>query len=362
MDKSPAGPAPIDPREVAVRLRASYAGDLGDVRAFLPNRVPLDALPGPFDRYLAACAELPDHYPEERGGVQRWLEVEFGREDPAVCRAIVGLDAGQSETLMTVLSALGHTYRWDMVPPARERFDERRISLPPGIGGPWTKLARDLDQPRVGSAWSLHLCNWKLAGRPAGASYEVEDLTAETLRVAQNWLLPPVAAHLERFSLSFVLLEARGAAALKHIVDAVDAAARRSVDDTAICLARLHRAIAAVTLAFSMSVRTRMVDPRTWLELVQPTFVWSAETTDRGCVEGGPSGAQLAIIQALDGALGISADSTLARSAMAARRFMPRRHRRFLGTVDLLEPCFAGSSSIPAAPTSPSSTTSAFAV
>ena len=329
------GSAPIDPAGVALRLRASYAADLGDVRAFLPDHVPLDALPRPFERYLSACAELPDRFPGERGGARRWLEVEFGREDPVVSRAILGLDAGESQTLMTVLSALGHTYRWDKVPPARERFEERRISLPPGIGGPWTELARALDQPRVGSAWSLHLCNWKLAGRQGGAPYKVEELTAETLRVAQNWLRPPVAAQLERFSLSFVLLEARGAAALAHIVDAVDAAARGSIDETAISLERLHRAIAAVTLAFSMSVRKSMVDPRTWLELVQPTFAWSAETTDRGCVEGGPSGLQLAIIQALDAALGISADSPLARSAMAARRFMPKCHRRFLGTVDL---------------------------
>lgn len=118
-----AGPADVDPRGVARRLRASYQADLGDLRSFLPDRVPVDALPGPFERYLSACAELPERYPEDRGGVRGWLASEFASEDPAVSRAIVGLSNGESETLMTALSVLGHTYRWDRVPPASDRFE-----------------------------------------------------------------------------------------------------------------------------------------------------------------------------------------------------------------------------------------------
>src|SRR5919202_6522229 len=121
---------------------------------------------------------------------------------------------------MTALCALGHTYRWDRVPPARQRFEERHIALPCGISTPWVQLARALDQPVVGSAWSLHLCNWKIADHPGGAEYRPEELSMETLRVAWNWLPPPFDAHLERFSLSFVLLEARGAAILRHLVEA----------------------------------------------------------------------------------------------------------------------------------------------
>lgn len=186
----------------------------------------------------------------------------------------------------------------------------------------------------MGSTWSLHLCNWKLFGRSGGEAYGVEELSTETVRVARNWLPAPAGGHLERFSISFVLLEARGAAALADVVDAIDAVARLDVEETAIALEHLHRTIAAVTLAFSMSVRTRLVDPGTWLKLVQPTFAWSAEAAERGCVEGGPSGVQLPIIQALDAALGISGDSALARSATPARRSMPRRHRRFLANVE----------------------------
>jgi len=87
-----------------------------------------------------------------------------------------------------------------------------------------------------------------------------------------------------------------------------------------------------------MNVRTRTVDPSVWLQLVQPTFAWSAETDVPGNVEGGPSGMQVAIIQALDASLGIAGDSILSRSAIAGRRSMPAAHRRFLRTLDLAGP------------------------
>lgn len=323
---------------VAQRLRVSYRADLGDVAAFLPNRVPLDEIPVPFERYLFACAELPARYPAERGGVRRWLDREFAREDSAVTGAIARLDTAERETLMTALSILGHSYRWDHVPPAVERFDEHRILLPPGILAPWAELARALDQPRVGTTWSLHLCNWKIVDRPGGTAYCPEELTSETLRVTQNWLLPPADAHLERFSLSFVLFEARGAAVLRHIVDAIDAAASRHLDETLMALQRLYRAIAAMTLAFSLNIRKRTVDPAIWLNLVQPTFAWSAEVDEPGRVQGGPSGMQVPTIQALDSALGIVGESTLARLAMAGRGLMPQPHRRFLRMMDLAGP------------------------
>jgi hypothetical protein len=330
--------AGLDPRQIAALLRASYETDLGDVRAFLPNRVPPNELPAPFERYLSACAELPARYSGEGGGVRRWLEREFAREDAAVVGTIARLTAGERETLMTALSTLGHTYRWDRVPPARERFEEQRILLPPGIAGPWAQLARVVDQPRVGTTWSLHLCNWKMADRPGDAHYRPGELFVVPLRVAQNWLPPPVDAHLERFSLSFVLLEAQGATILRHLVEAIEAAASRDLDDSFATLTALRAAIAAMTRGFSLNVRTRTVDPDVWLKLVQPTFAWSAETDEPGAVAGGPSGLQIPTIQAVDSGLGIVGGSTLARLARGGRLLMPKPHRRFLQRMDLASP------------------------
>lgn len=328
----------VDPVLVARHVRASYEADLGELRAFLPGRVPLDELPPAFEPYLAACAQLPAHYPEDRGGVRGWLEREFARDDPAVRDAIPRLSDAERDRLTTALGVLGHTYRWDCVPPAPGRFQERHIWLPPGIAGPWTALAKGCELPRVGTTWSLHLCNWRMTDRPGGAAYHPEHLSADNVRIAHNWLLPPADVHLERFSTSFVLLEARGAAVLRHLVDAVEALACRRPDEVLASLEQLHAAVKAMTVAFSLNVRRATVDPVVWLELVQPTFPWSAEAEVPGRVEAGPSGSQLGTIQALDAALGVEGESSLAEMAKAGRRYMPKPHRRFLQTLDRAGP------------------------
>ncbi len=319
---------------VAELIRTSYERDLGKVGAFLPECVPLNELPTAFAPYLAACAELPVRYPAGRGGVRKWLERGFRRDDAAVRRAITRLTEAERDTLMTALSVLGHTYRWDSVPPAPARFEERCVSLPPGIAGPWGVLAKSGRHPRVGTTWSLHLCNWTMTNRCGGAPYLTDDLSGDNVRVAHNWLGPPFDRHLDRFSISFVLMEARGARVLRHLVESIEASASSRIEDALVSLELLHGAIRAMTVAFSSSVRRATVDPAIWLELVQPTFAWSAEADEPGRVEGGPSGIQLGTIQALDAALGIAGTSGLATLAKAGRRYMPRPHRRFLGTLD----------------------------
>ena len=224
------------------------------------------------------------------------------------------------------------------VPPLAERFAERSIELPPGILGPWSQLARRLDQPRVGSAWSLHLTNWRMPDRQGGDSYRAGELNRPVLRIAHTWLAPPLADQLESFSLAFVLMEAMGAAVLDGLVDAIECAAADASDGVLAALDRVHIAIMAMTLGFSRNVRPRTVDPTIWLEVIQPTFAWGAEACDAGRIGGGPSGMQLGIIQALDAAFTVGGRSGMAQMAGAARRHMPRRHRRFLSTLDQAGP------------------------
>ncbi len=327
-----------DPVLVAKLLRGSYEMDLGEVKAFLPARVPLEELPPVFDRYQTACGELPARYPAGSGGVRIWLESEFRQEEPAVRDAIPCLTPAERDRLMTLLSVLGHTYRWDCVPPAAARFSERRIPLPPGIAQPWSALARASGQPRVGTTWSLHLSNWAMSNRPGGAAYRTDELTQQNVRIAYNWLPAPANTHLERFSTSFVLMEARGAAVLRHLVETVEAVAGCRMDDALLALEELQAAVKAMTVAFSLNVRKATVDPAVWVKLVQPTFPWSAEAEEPGRVEAGPSGMQMGSVQALDAALGVVGGSELAALSQAGRRYMPEPHRRFLQAVDRAGP------------------------
>ncbi len=84
------------------------------------------------------------------------------------------------------------------------------------------------------------------------------------------------------------------------------------------------------------------MDPAIWLEVVQPTFPWSAEAEEPGRIEGGPSGIQLGTIQALDAALGVDGCSALAALSKTGRRYMPQAHRRFLQALDRAAPVVRG--------------------
>ena len=75
--------ARADPVLAARLVRASYETDLGEVRAFLPGRVPLDGVPAPFARHLSACAELPSRYAAERGGPVPQRPVIVGPSPPS---------------------------------------------------------------------------------------------------------------------------------------------------------------------------------------------------------------------------------------------------------------------------------------
>ncbi|MFN7971055.1 MAG: cyclic nucleotide-binding domain-containing protein [Acidobacteriota bacterium] len=314
------------------RLEETLRSELGDVGAFLPDRVPGDHLPGPLQRYLDACRELAEHYPVGKGGVRLWLEDLFPGFSPEDGESLARLSTLESGTLLTALAALGHTYRWDTVPPCPERLAERTVALPEGIRAPWTLLAARLGQPRVGTMWTLHLCNWRLDDRRAGASYRLSELTVDRLRILHQWLDPPASSQLERFSLSFVLMEARGAEALRPLIGALGAAARRDVQEATFRLELLQGAILDMAKAFATNIRDVFVDPKTWLELVQPTFAWAADVD--GTPLSGPNGLQMPSLQCLDVGLGVPGESLLAQQSLASRAYMPEPHRRFLTAMD----------------------------
>lgn len=318
---------------------------LGATGAFLPDRVLPTRLPPPFDAHTAAAVELADRFPVRRGGVRPWLDATFGRADPDLVAAVHGLDELGRHKLLSTLTALAHAYRWHTVPPDPARFAEWRIALPAAIAGPLAAVAADLEHPQVGTTWSLHLCNWWSVDHAAGSSYDPAALGRTGLHIAFPWLGPPHDADLEAFSLTFVLVEARGARVLSALRHALGAAGRDDVHGTAYALDQLAGAIAGMAEPFIQLIRDAHVDRRVWLPLVQPPFAWAAETApgeEARLATPGPSGMQTGVIQALDAALGIGADSFVARSARDGRRFMLARHRRFLETLDELGPVLRG--------------------
>ena len=159
-----------DQLDIAERVRRAYQTHLNEEGGFLPPAVPLDHLPAPFEPFLKECAELPYPFPAERGGVRTWLNDLFKDDNPAITSAIDGLRYMERLKLMTVLSILGHSFRWDTVPPRPEMVALTHLEFPAGLDTPWTHLAMLMNQPRVGTMWSLLLCNWTLRTKPGGAA------------------------------------------------------------------------------------------------------------------------------------------------------------------------------------------------
>ena len=332
-------PRPSDRRAAAALVRDAYRAHLPEGKGFLPAAVPADRLPAPLAPYLRACEELPRRFGAP-GGVRPWLGALFARNDPAVARAIDGLGAAEEQALMTALCVLAHAYRWGTSPPDRAEFALTHLTLPEGMDRPWTRLARRLGQPRVGTLWNLMLCNWRLAGKPGGSPYTADEATVGGLRLAHGWLLPPYAAQLERFVLTFVETEARGAAVVDECVALIAAAAREDSPAVLRRLQRLRSAIEAMNGVFYRNIRTAVLDPGVWAERIQPTFAWGLEG-DGGPLEGA-SGLQLGAVQCADATLGVEGETAMGRAAGASRRYMPEPHRRFLAALDGARPLVRG--------------------
>ena len=153
-------------------------------------------------------------------------------------------------------------------------------------------------------AWTLHLCNWAFRDPSHSGEYSAEELTPERLRVAHQWLTPPADGDLERFSLAFVLMEARAGEAVDAAAAAVSAAEERDPHRLAEHLERLAASMREASREFVVAMREDLVASRRWLELVQPTMAWALSRNGEESLPG-PNGLQLPSWQICDTVLGI---------------------------------------------------------
>jgi hypothetical protein len=326
-----ASPAPD-----ATCLRTVFESCIPPRLGFLPPVVPLDTLPAPWDDYLDAVRELPRHYHGDAASARAWMDSLFATCRPEVLPALPDLSVSERDKLMTVLSMLGHAYKWDRLPPPKEMYSIERVVLPEGLREPWKALARLLDVPRVGSTYSMGLSNWRLPGRRGGTPYAPEEVLGNKVEMAHPWLLPPQDAELRAFLVASVELEAHGGVAVDTCVEVVEAALREEDELLATLLTRLHGELERMALPMSLYVQTRKLKPETFLNLVQPHTVWGLDEGD-GPLEG-PSGPQFGCVQVVDATLGLKRQSYMSQASLRSRRYMPPRHRRFLAALDEVAP------------------------
>lgn len=315
-------------------LRASLNQHLKRGLGFLPRQVPADVLPDEWSPWVEAARMLPEHF--HGNGARDWLAARFGKPVPGIAAGVAALAPHEADRLLTVLSVLGHAFRWDCVPPTAAEYARTRLALPPGLEAPWAALCARSGHPRVGNLASMVTTNWRLPGYAGGADYPAEALLHGGAEPAVLWLCPPSDEALRAFLRTGIETEAVGARLVLTAVRLVEAATAGNAHRCGWLLERLHGELTDIGAPFRTYIQKQRFTPSDFMTLIQPPTLWGLDEGE-GVLEGA-SGPQVGALQVADALLNVSRASLMGQSVLATRRFLPARHRHFLELMDLAAP------------------------
>lgn len=319
----------------AAELRLLWGECLSSAGGFLPRTVPLTHAPAPFGLLDDLLAALPARFHGPGASIGAWLDDALGGAALADTwtEAIDTLDAPGLDKVYAALSVLGHCYRWDGVPAASERYALETLVLPQALERPWRRCAAHFDVPRVGTLYSMVLCNWTLPGQ-AGQPYENAQITTDGLTLAHPWLQGSAADELRYFILTAVETEARGATVLGTLIDIVQAVEHDALHEVLFLLDRLLSELDEMNGPFRNNIQKKRIRPDTFLTLIQPPTIWGLDEGD-GVLEGA-SGPQVGSLQCVDGFFGVPRVAPISQAILHSRRYMPAPHRRFVGVFETI--------------------------
>lgn len=297
---------------ISVKDFAAYQVD--PARGFLPSQDPLERLPAGFEAWDRLASQMP-------------ALLLAGKLRPALERLtspdlnLLESD-GHLQRAMLLLSLFGNAYVWGDEKPA--------TVVPRGIALPWWTVAERLGQPPIITYSSLVLYNWRLLDKSAPPGLG-------NLATLQLFL---GGSDEQWFYLISVAIEAKGASAIRAIVDAQNAAARGRVADLADSLKEIAYAIAEMRETL-LRVEEKC-DPYIYYHRVRPFIAgWGEAGVVYEGVSGEPqkfvgaSAAQSSLLQAMDAGLGvIHRDDETSPFLFAMRRYMPPAHRRFIEALE----------------------------
>ena len=291
-------------------------------RGCLPSNDPLDRLPAAFDAWEEVAHELPKLMVTEK--------LRATLCDLPVIPVDIGYAPAALRRAMLLLSYFGHAYVWGARPPAAR--------LPASIAMPWYHVSELMGRPPVLSYASYALDNWRRID-PTG------DIALGNIVLLQNFL---GGVDEEWFILVHVEIEAEAGPALAAIPRAHQAVLE---DDAQGLTQSLEDMAGAVQRMFATLGRMpEHCDPYIYYRRVRPYIHgWKGNPAlPEGLIyEGveayggigqafrGETGAQSAIIPALDAALGIAhKDDPLRQHLLEMHVYMPPKHRAFLQAVE----------------------------
>ncbi|HEY3740366.1 MAG TPA: hypothetical protein VGL53_11000, partial [Bryobacteraceae bacterium] len=236
----------------------------------------------------------------------------------------------ERERAMTLLSYLGHAYVWRGGKPAE--------TLPARIAVPWHAVAQSLGRPPVLSYSSYSLHNY----------YRFDpqrEIECGNIALVQNFL---GGLDEEWFILIHVDIERKAGPGLAALHPALDAAGSKDADRLEQHLAAIQSSIEAMYA--TLRRMTEWCDPYIYYHRVRPYIHGWKNHPDlpKGLVyEGvdeyggqpqqfrGETGAQSAIIPALDAVLGVGHKEDLLRTyLMEMRNYMPPDQRAFIASLE----------------------------
>lgn len=291
-------------------------------RGFLPEPDPLRELPAGFAAWEERARELGRLI--VAGRVRRAIEW-MPLLDPGALA-----DGPELRRAMLLLSFLGHAYVWGgRTPVAR---------IPDVLAVPWVAVADRLGRPPVLSYASYALDNWRRLDRDG-------PLALDNLALLQNFT---GGADEDWFVLVHVAIEAAAAPALGALLPAQAAAANEDVAKLAEQLDCIARSLERMNALLGRM--PEWCDPAVYYRRVRPWIHgWQDQPAlPEGVVyEGvarfggrplrlrGETGAQSAIVPALDAALGVThAEDPLRGYLREMRDYHPPLHRSFLEEIE----------------------------
>jgi indoleamine 2,3-dioxygenase len=298
------------------------AFEISDERGFLPFQDPLKRLPGPFEAWEEAALHLPKLLVSDQ------LRRAIGDLPPFPVELIN--EDREYERAMVLLSYLGHAYVWGGARP--------ETRLPARLAVPWHQIAEGLGRPPVLSYSSYALHNFFRFD----ASREIE---LGNIGLIQNFL---GGIDEEWFILVHVEIERQAASAIAALDACLDAAEGRDAEQ----LEKLLSQVASSLHAIYATLR-RMpehCEPFIYYHRVRPYIHgWKdhPDIPDGVIYEGveayggrpqkfrGETGAQSAIVPALDAMLGVKhKEDVLSSYLREMRTYMPPAHRAFLEALE----------------------------
>jgi indoleamine 2,3-dioxygenase len=302
------------------------AFEISRERGFLPLQDPLPRLPKTFDAWENVAQRLPKLFVSDQ------LRRTIAELPPFPIEAIH--DSGERERAMLLLSYLGHAYVWGGA--------RAETILPARLAVPWHRIAQSLGRPPVLSYSSYALHNFFRFD----PSREIE---CGNLGLVQNFL---GGIDEEWFILIHVEIERKAAPALAALHASLDAVEARDAEQLEMFLSQVESSMNSMQA--TLRRMPEHCEPFVYYHRVRPYIHgWKdhPDIPDGVIYEGveayggrpqqfrGETGAQSAIVPALDAMLGVGHKQDMLSSYLREMRaYMPPAHRGFIESLEARSP------------------------